>query len=627
MRKGTFSKYFHEGENSLAVVALGLLVLLPFVEIFARFIPKLGGIPDSTVLIPHAVVWVTFLAGMLTSRSKDHLSLTIIHGIIKEPWKTIVDSVNAFLGTAISTAFTISSLSMVLTGLDPVEKIGPFPVRLATIIIPIGYAVMAFRFIFWNKNNIKVKIIASIGLFLGIVLAIPPLVNLIVLLNPDFPFWIYDVSNYFYEIAPLFTVPLIVLLIFGGLIGTPIFILLGGIAYILFTGTWGALEVLSLEAYTLLKGEHLPAIPLFTFAGFILSESNSGKRLVNFFRAWFGWLPGGLVIMAVLVCAFFTTFTGASGVTILALGGILSVILVESGGFSKKFTTGLLTSSGSIGLLFPPSLTIILYGVMAKISIKDMYVGGLIPGIIMVLALIFMGIRQAVKKKIKPVPFNLNEGIATGKESLGELLLPAIILIGFFSGLTSIVETGAVAAVYSIILVVFIKKDMRFRDLKKVVLKCLPIIGGVLVILAMAKGLNYFIIDAEIPMKLTAFVETHISSKYVFLILLNLILLITGSLMDIFSAIMVVGPLILPLGQIYGIDPVHLGIIFLANLELGYLTPPVGMNLFLASYRFETPLTKVYKTVIPFLLLLLVMVLLITYVPWLSTGLLSIIRK
>ncbi len=626
MRKGTFSKYFHEGENSLAIVALALLVLLPFVEIFARFIPRLGGVPSASVLVPHAVLWVTFLAGMLTSRSKKHLSLTIIHGNVKEPWNTVINSINAFWGTAISTAFAISSLSMVLAALDPVEKIGPFPIRLATIIIPIGYSVMGFRFILGNKD-IKVKIVASIGILVGIVLAIPPLVNLFFLVNPNPPEWIYDVTSVFYTVAPLLKVTLIVLLILGGLIGTPIFILLGGIAYILFTGNWGSLEVLSLEAYDLLKGEHLPAIPLFTFAGFILSESNSGKRLVNFFKAWFGWLPGGLVIMAVLVCAFFTTFTGASGVTILALGGLLSVILVESGGFSKKFTTGLLTSSGSIGLLFPPSLTIILYGVMAKISIKDMYVGGLIPGIIMVLALIAMGIRQAVKKKIKPIPFNLKEGIATGKESLGELLLPVTILIGFFSGLTSIVETGAVAAVYSIILVVFVKKDMRFRDLKGVVLKCLPIIGGVLVILAMATGLRSYIVDAEVPMKLTAFVEAHISSKYVFLILLNLILLITGSLMDIFSAIMVVGPLILPLGQIYGIDPVHLGIIFLANLELGYLTPPVGMNLFLASYRFETPLTKVYKTVIPFLLLLLVMVLLITYVPWLSTGLLSIIRK
>jgi tripartite ATP-independent transporter DctM subunit len=220
----------------------------------------------------------------------------------------------------------------------------------------------------------------------------------------------------------------------------------------------------------------------------------------------------------------------------------------------------------------------------------------------------------------------MKDAVLSLRESLGEILLPVIILLGYFGGITTIVETSAIAVLYSAILVIFVKKDMKFRELGSVILKCLPIIGGVLVILAMAKGLSYFIVDAEIPTKLTALVQEHISSKYVFLILLNIILLITGCLMDIFSAIIVVGPLILPLGQIYGIDPVHLGIIFLANLELGYLTPPVGLNLFLASYRFETPLTKVYKMIIPFFLLLMLMVLLITYIPWFSTGLLSILN-
>jgi tripartite ATP-independent transporter DctM subunit len=436
----------------------------------------------------------------------------------------------------------------------------------------------------------------------------------------------YDISDGFYDVIPYLTLPLVIVLIVGGLIGTPIFILLGGVAYVLFAGNWGALEVLPLEAYDLLTGKSIPAIPLFTFAGFILSESNSGKRLVGLFQSWFGWLPGGLAVMAVLVCAFFTTFTGASGVTILALGGLLSYVLVESGGYDKKFTTGLLTSSGSIGLLFPPSLPIILYGVMAQISIKDMFIGGLIPGAIMVLALTAMGVRHAVKSRVKPIPFIMKDAVLSLRESLGEILLPVIILLGYFGGITTIVETSAIAVLYSAILVIFVKKDMKFRELGSVILKCLPIIGGVLVILAMAKGLSYFIVDAEIPTKLTALVQEHISSKYVFLILLNIILLITGCLMDIFSAIIVVGPLILPLGQIYGIDPVHLGIIFLANLELGYLTPPVGLNLFLASYRFETPLTKVYKMIIPFFLLLMLMVLLITYIPWFSTGLLSILN-
>ena len=623
--KEKFLNIFHKSENVLVSIALFALILIPTLEVIIRLLFKTG-LGSSSEMISHAVIWVTFLAGMLTSRSKDHLSLTIIHGEIKEPWKTIIDSLNGFLGTAISTAFALSSLSMILIAFDPVQTVGPFPIRTATVIMPIGYMVMAIRFAFRNKENRTVVLLSSLGILAGLLLSIPPIVNIVSLLNPDVPLWMFDISDSFYAVVPYLTMPFVIILIVGGLIGTPIFILLGGIAYVLFAGNWGALEVLPLEAYDLLTGKSIPAIPLFTFAGFILSESNSGKRLVGLFKSWFGWLPGGLSVMAVLVCAFFTTFTGASGVTILALGGLLSYVLIESGGYSKKFTTGLLTSSGSIGLLFPPSLPIILYGVMAQISIKDMFIGGLIPGAIMVLALTLMGVRHAVKSKVKPIPFNLKDALRSVKDSFGEIMLPVIILLGYFGGITTIVETSAIAVLYSIILVVFIHRDMKFKELGDVILKCLPIIGGVLVILAMAKGLSYYIVDAEVPTKLTALVQTHISSKYVFLILLNIMLLITGCLMDIFSAIIVVGPLILPLGQIYGIDPVHLGIIFLANLELGYLTPPVGLNLFLASYRFETPLTKIYKTIIPFFILLLLMVLLITYIPWFSTGLLSIIN-
>lgn len=623
MKKFTLKDLFHWTENTTATIVLFSLVLFPSLEVFIRLIFKTG-LAGSATLIAHAVLWVTFLAGMLASRTKGHLSLTIIHGEIKEPWKSIIDSVNALLGASISTAFAISSLSMLLFAFDPEETVGIFSIRTATIIVPIGYVVMAIRFFFWNQDSIKTKIAASIGFLVGALLAIPPLVNIISFYNPDIPFWFYDVSDSFYNIMPYLDIPIVIILILGGLIGTPIFILLGGIAFVLFAGNWGALEVLPLEAYNLLTGKSIPAIPLFTFAGFILSESDAGKRLVGFFRSWFGWLPGGMAVVAVLVCAFFTTFTGASGVTILALGGLLAYILNDKGGYDKQFTTGLLTSSGSIGLLFPPSLPIILYGVMAQISIMDMFIAGLFPGIIMVLALSLMGVRKAVKTGIKPVPFNLKEALLSMKEASGEILLPVIILLGYFGGITTIVETGAIAVLYSVILVVFVKKDLKIKQLGDVLLKCMPIIGGVLVILAMAKGLSYFIVDAEVPMRLTALFETYIHSKYTFLILLNILLLITGCLMDIFSAIIVVGPLILPLGVLYGIDPVHLGIIFLANLELGYLTPPVGLNLFMASYRFEMPLTKVYKTIIPFFSLRLLMVLLITYVPWISTGLLQL---
>ena len=426
-------------------------------------------------------------------------------------------------------------------------------------------------------------------------------------------------------VSAFIALPIIIILIITAFLGMPIFVVLGGIAYTLFVRSGGSLEVITNEAYTMLIGHSIPAIPLFTMAGFILSESKSGERLVHLFRSWFGWLPGGMAIMAVLVCSFFTTFTGASGVTILALGGLLSFVLIQSSRYTEDFTHGLLTASGSIGLLFPPSLPIILYGVVAQISIKKMFLGGILPGISMVVILSFVGVFTAMRNKVERVPFHFKEAYLALRESIWEILLPVIIIVGFFGGITTIVETGGVAVLYSLLIAMVIHKDIRIKELPSVMLKCVPIIGGVLIILAMSRGLSYYIVDAEIPMALTDWVKVHIHSKVLFLILLNVALLITGCLMDIFSAIMVVVPLIIPLGNLFGIHPVHLGIIFLANLELGYLTPPVGLNLFLASYRFDKKLSRIYRNVIPFFIVLLISVLLITYVPWLSTGLLDIV--
>jgi tripartite ATP-independent transporter DctM subunit len=325
--------------------------------------------------------------------------------------------------------------------------------------------------------------------------------------------------------------------------------------------------------------------------------------------------------MAVLVCAFFTTFTGASGVTILALGGLLSVIL-EKAGYPKRFTVGLLTASGSIGLLFPPSLPVIIYGVTAQTSIKDMFVGGLVPGIFLVLSVMTIGIIYSWKRGIPRHPVQVKVALATFRESVWELFLPLLVFGLYFGGLTSLQESAAAALLYVWIVETFIKKDLRVRDLPKVFLKCVPIVGGVLVILALANGLSYYMIDAQIPQKLSAWVAATVSSKYVFLLILNLALLVVGCFMDIYSAILVVVPLIIPLGNLFGIHPVHLGIIFLANLELGYLTQPVGLNLYLAAYRFNEPIHRVYRDVFVFLMLGLAAVLLITYVPLLTTALL-----
>jgi C4-dicarboxylate transporter DctM subunit len=299
-------------------------------------------------------------------------------------------------------------------------------------------------------------------------------------------------------------------------------------------------------------------------------------------------------------------------------------VLVQSGSYDSHFANGLITGSGSIGLLFPPSLPIILYGVTAQINIMHMFVAGIVPGVLMVLTLCLFGVVTAVTRKVQRVPFQIREAALAAKGALWEILLPVLILLGYFMGITTLVETGAVAVLYAIVVEVFIHRDLSLRDLPRVMLKCVPIVGGVLIILAAAKGLSYFIVDAEVPTTLGAWVQQNISSRFLFLILLNLALLVTGCLMDIFSAILVVVPLIIPMGAAFGIDPVHLGIIFLANLGVGYLTPPVGLNLFLAAYRFNEPLSRIYRDVIPFFLALLGVVLLITYVPSLSTGLLTL---
>ena len=614
--------FFQKFETIAAFVIIFLLALIPTMEVIARKFFHTG-VPSSTAYIQHLVLLVTFLGAMITSREKRHLSLSLDLKI-EGPTKTRIEIVNAIIASMITTAFAVSSFSFALMGFDRAQKIGFIPTWLIAMVMSLGFAVMAVRFIHAVPAGSRGRRAAWLGIPLGFFLAFDPLLNILLNFFAELPEFFTTLQGFYHSVNAFIAYPLIILLVVSAIFGARIFIVLGGIAYMLFARTALPLEVIPNEAYSMLISHSIPAIPLFTVTGFILSESKAGERLVRLFRSLFSWFPGGLAIMAILVCAFFTTFTGASGVTILALGGLLSYVLIE-GKYKRKFSLGLLTASGSIGLLFPPSLPIIIYGVTAGVSIKEMFMGGIIPGFVMVLALIVYGVIYAVRNGAERESFKIKETLAAVRESIWEIFLPIIVVLGYFGGLTTLVESGAIAVLYSLIVEVFIKRDLKIRDLPGVMLKCIPIIGGVLIILALAKGLSYFMVDAEIPMQLAAWMKTNIGSKYVFLLLLNIALLITGCFMDIFSAIMVVVPLIIPLGNIFGIHPVHLGIIFLANMELGYMTPPVGLNLFLASYRFGEPMGKIYRDVLPFFLIQLVSVLLITYIPVLSTGLLGLL--
>lgn len=621
MKTSKTINFFHRFENSLAFIFILLIAIIPTIEVVARLFKT--GLAGSTEYTHHLVLLITFLGGMITSREKQHLSLALDFKL-HDPHKSRVAVAVSLLSALITTALAWASLSFILNGFDPTRKVGPIPVKYIAMVMAIGYAIMAVRFI-TRLDKGAGRYVAMIGILLGTLIAFEPLVNSLGAMIENVPEFLYSFIETVQSLNGLIAVPMIIILIAGAIFGAPIFVVLGGIAFMLFARVAEPLEVIPNEAYSMLISHSIPAIPLFTVTGFLLSESKAGERLVKLFRAFFSWIPGGLAIMAILVCTFFTTFTGASGVTILALGALLSFVLIE-GKYDRKFSIGLLTASGSIGLLFPPSLPIIIYGVAAQVSIKDMFIGGIVPGFVMVLALVIFGVLYAKRRKVEKQAFHFKPALKAILESIWEIMLPVVILLSYFGGLTTLVESAAVALIYTLIVEVFINRDLKIRDLQRVLLKALPIIGGVLTILALAKGLSYFIVDAEVPMHLTEWVKANISSKYIFLLILNVALLITGCFMDIFSAILVVVPLILPLGNIFGIHPVHLGIIFLANMELGYLTPPVGLNLFLASYRFNEPMGKIYKDVIPFFLIQLITVLLITYIPFLSTGLLSLVK-
>jgi tripartite ATP-independent transporter DctM subunit len=410
-------------------------------------------------------------------------------------------------------------------------------------------------------------------------------------------------------------------------LGAPIFVLLGGLAVVLFYADAGAMmpvrsAVGAVPSATLqiTSQDTLPTIPLFTLAGTLLARGGTPERLVRVFRALAGWLPGGTAVAAVLVCAFFTTFTGASGVTILALGSLLLPVLMKDR-HSERFSLGTVTASGSIGLLFPPSLPIILYGVKAQTSVLDMFYACILPGFLLVGLVSAYCIREGVAEGAAWRRVDPREIAVSVWAAKWEIALPVVVFVSLFGGFASTVQAAALTVLYTLVIKCVVYRDVSVRgELPKVLTESTILVGGVLIILCAALGFTNYLIDAQIPAKGAAWVTAGIHSRWAFLLILNGFLLVVGCLMDIFSAVFVVVPLILPVAAAFEIDPLHLGAIFLINLELGYLTPPVGMNLFLSSFRFNTPMPRVIRAVLPFMLVQLAAVLLVTFVPWLSVG-------
>ncbi len=587
------------GEDTLALIVFFVITFLPVNETVLRAFGR-PGIPSSAMIVQHLTLWIGFIGAVLATRQNKLLSLTV------KPLFTQENEIHTGRWLAKTLSFMIvlalmwGSWKLVKVELAYPRELAPgIPIWLAQSIMPLGFGLIALQ-IYHSSYSDRLQratlLIATVIIF------------------------VLGMTGFLQDSA--ITIVLgIGLLLTGFIFGMPIFIGLGGAAVLLFWNSFVPVSAIPAETYRIVVSPTLPTIPLFTLAGYILAGGGASGRMLKLFRTWFGWIPGGTPVVVVILCGFFTTLTGGSGVTILALGGLLVPLLIREG-YSRVFAIGLVTVSGSLGLLFPPSLPAIIYGVTAGVSVKNMFIAGLIPGLILVLTIAVWGIRQGRVDHIKRTGFNANTALKVLWESKWEAVIPIGILAGIFGGFTTLVETAAFTTVYVFIVEVFIYKDLSVKQLPKIIIDCATLIGGVLIILGVAMGLTSYLVDAQIPMRLLNLVQSMISSKYAFLILLNVFLLAVGCLMDIFSAIIVVVPLIAPLGIHFGIDPVHLGIIFIANLELGFLTPPVGMNLFLSAYRFEEPMPVIYKATLPFFLIRLAVVLLITYLPFLSIGLL-----
>ena len=590
-----------DSENRIASVALAGIMILPLAEIASR---RFFGttIPGSGAFAATLTLWLGMLGAAIAARDGKLLTLATGEFLPKGTISDIAHIVSGTIGAMIATIFALGGGALVRSDRIAGDHVAAgLPTWVADLALPIGFTLIALRLVWRASPKWQGRAIAALGIVAGILL------------------------NHNREMLENQAVlPWFILVIIAGIAGAPIFALLGGFALFASLTRGNPPVVLPMMAYQeLTTSTGIAAIPLFTLAGFLLAEGRSSERLLRVFRAWVGWAPGGTAVAASTLCAFFTLFTGGSGVTILVLGGLLLPALIGDG-YRERFSIGLLTASGSLGLLFPLSLPLMLYGIVSqKASIEDLFIGGLLPGILMLGLLAMLGVREGTLTHAERRPFRLSEAFAALWEAKWELLLPVFVVGAFVGGIATLVESAPLAALYTLIVQRFIHRDLpTWNDVLRVAADCVALVGGVLVILAVAAGLTDYLVYAEVPTRLVEWTQSHIHSRLVFLLALNVFLLIVGTLMDIFSAIVVVVPLILPLAEAYGIDYVHLGIIFVANLELGFLHPPLGLNLLLASVRFRKPVLEVTWATLPMLGILAVGVLLITYVPWLTLGLL-----
>jgi C4-dicarboxylate transporter, DctM subunit len=596
--------FLARAEGGAVGVILLAMIALPAGETISRRL--LGrGFTGSSTLVQHLTLWVGFLGALLATATEHHLALSTTD-VIPRGWpKRAASLLSRAVSASVCALLAYAAVKLVLAerGSDRTLPFG-IPWWTSELIMPVASGLMALRFAWrsgagpqpWTDRAFAFAAVAAC-FALGAVAPGP---------------WIVQ--------------GLLVVLAASFLVGTPVFVVMAGVAMVLFWRDTTPIAAVPTNTFGLVTSSTLPAIPLLTVAGYVLAEGGSAERLVRAYKGVFGWMPGGIAVMAAFVCAIFTTFTGASGVTILALGGLILPTLLNEG-YPEGFSVGLVTAAGSLGLLFPPSLPVILYGVVAQVPIDHLYIGGLVPGLLMIALVAAYGIVVGVRAHVPRQRFEPKEALRALWLAKWDLGLPAIVIVAIGSGYATVVESAALGVAYAIIVELAIFRDLHpTRDLPRVLTHAATLVGSVVILLGVALGLTNWLVDAEVPTRLVEWMTEHVKSPALFLLALNVALLVLGSVLEIYSAIIVLAPLVAPLGVAYHIEPIHLGVVFLANLELGFLFPPMGLNLFLAASRFEKPLPYLWRKAAPFLLIMTIGVLLITYLPAITTGVVTLVK-
>jgi len=606
---------------ALVVIVLAM-VLLPTLEAAVRRVTG-SGVPGAAVYTQHLTLLVGFLGAMLATSTGHHLALSTVD-FLRAGWpRELARAFGSAVTTLVCALLAYASFDMVLLDKGRVDTLaGGVPEWWFEVVMPVGFAVMSIRGAMKAPSRG-----AKAVCWILIAAVLPFVVSRALAVSGEGFLTMPDGPTLLRGHTAALGWPGSLVLFAAFLLGAPVFVVMAGYALLLFYLAGTPVASVPAETFRLVVSPTLPAIPLLTVAGYVLAEGGASRRLVRAAQGWFGWMPGGLAVMATFVCALFTTFTGASGVTILALGGIILPALVSEK-YPEGFSLGLVTAAGSLGLLFPPSLPVILYGVVAGVPIDHLYIGGLFPGLLMIALVAAYGVWMGIRNRTPRPRFERREALGALWHAKWDLGLPILIIVAVASGFATIVESAALGAAYAIVAELVLHRDVHLtRDLPRVLVHASTLVGSVVILLGVALGMTSYLVDAEIPTRLLAWVQTHIHSQWEFLLALNVLLLVLGSVLEIYSAIVVLAPLVAPLGAAFGVEPVHLGVVFLANLELGFLFPPMGLNLFLSASRFQKPLPLLYRKALPFLVIMAVGVLLITYVPAITTGVVALLTR